>query len=104
MTKLLTVAFFTASLLAQGLNVNGNWTGVLSPGPVTLHFNVHLEAEGGTWDSVDQHAVIPVKSVTVTGNAVKSISGLHGSKELFRNPVKKSKEVSSRTEWRCQSF
>ena len=70
MTKLIMFAVLGIRLLGQGLNVNGNWTGAINPGTVTLNFNVHLEGNGGTWNSVDQMAVVPVKGVAVAGNSV----------------------------------
>lgn len=36
-----------------------------------MNFRVHLDANSGTWESVEQGATIPVKSVQVTGSAVE---------------------------------
>lgn len=70
MTKWLVTFCCAASLYGQGQNVNGNWTGAITVAGKTLNFRVHLDANSGTWESVDQLATIPVKSVQVTGNAV----------------------------------
>jgi len=43
-----------------------------------LSFRVHLEGNGGTWESVEQAATLPVKSVQVAGNAVTVSLGIAG--------------------------
>jgi pimeloyl-ACP methyl ester carboxylesterase len=74
-----------ASLLAQGQSANGNWTGEISAGGFTLHFKVHLEQNGGVWDSVDEGAKIPVRSVQVTGNSVAVGLGIARFEGVFAN-------------------
>ena len=71
MTKWLMVFCCAASLCGQGQNVNGNWTGAITLAGRTLNFRVHLDANSGTWESVDQSATAPVKSVQVKGRAVE---------------------------------
>jgi len=70
MTKWWISFCFATSLLAQGQNVNGNWTGAITLAGKTLNFKVHLRGNAGTWESVEQFATIPVKSVQVAGSAV----------------------------------
>jgi len=70
MTKWWISFCFATSLLAQGQNVNGNWTGAITLAGKTLNFKVRLSGNAGTWESVEQFATIPVKSVQVAGSAV----------------------------------
>ncbi len=43
-----------------------------------MNFQVHLDANSGTWESVDQSATIPIKSVQVKGRAVEIGLGIAG--------------------------
>jgi len=70
MRRFLFTLTFAMALYAQGLSVNGNWAGTLHAGAASLRCNVHLDGSGGTWESVDQAATLPVKSVAVSGRAV----------------------------------
>jgi len=76
MTKLMTLVVLATALWAQRPDVNGNWTGEIHPGGATLHFAVHLEGSGGTWESVDQHATVPVKSVDMKDRLVTVNGGI----------------------------
>lgn len=70
MPRLLSTLRFAMALYAQGLSVNGNWAGTLHAGAASLRCNVHLDGSGGTWESVDQAATLPAKSVMASGRAV----------------------------------
>ncbi len=67
---------FTIPLLAQVTGLTGEWLGELKAGPQTLRVVLHLTPGGGTFESIDQGATLPLKSVSVEGHAVKVDIGI----------------------------
>lgn len=61
---------FVTPLFSQTPDLSGDWKGVLNAGGATLNMILRLKGQTGTWESVDQHASIPVKTVQKNGLSV----------------------------------
>jgi fermentation-respiration switch protein FrsA (DUF1100 family) len=61
---------------AQSTDVSGDWTGELNTGSATLHLALHLKNDGSTFESIDQHATIPIQKVEVHERTVLIDAGI----------------------------
>ncbi len=63
-------------LYAGSGSLDGDWTGAFQVSGQTLHFIVRIDGQSGTFESVDQHATVPLKSVHLDGRDVRIDMGI----------------------------